>query len=73
MYSEGSTIGTGGSACVREAAAAKVRLIKAQGVGKKEARDWLLDTAIERAVNSMPQKTDVGRVRHLVQAFESIK
>lgn len=54
-------------------AAAKVRLIKAQGVGKKEARDWLLDTAIERAVNSMPQKTDVGRVRHLVQAFESIK
>lgn len=54
---------------------AKVHLTQTQTIlDRNEARDWLSNTAIERATNKFPEiSCDGGRVRQLVHAFESIK
>lgn len=52
---------------------ARVQLTQVQVNDRKDARDWLLDTAIEKAIKKLPGESDGGRVRHLVQVFESIK
>ncbi|KAG0567372.1 hypothetical protein KC19_7G130200 [Ceratodon purpureus] len=58
---------------VREGTPTARVLTHVQVVDRKDARDWLLDTAIEKAINNLPGEGDGRRVRHLVQAFESIK
>ena len=52
--------------------AARVQLSQVQVGDRKDARDWLVNTAIEKAINKLPDEGEGRRVRHLVQAFESI-
>ena len=56
-----------------ETPSARVQLTQVQVADRKDARDWLLDTAIEKAIKKLPEGSDGKRVHHLVQAFESIK
>lgn len=51
----------------------KVHLTKAQVANRNEAQDWLSNMAMERARSKISEICDGGRVRQLVQTFESIK